>query len=152
MIRLTTGPIAVEVVLAAVASPEAGAVLLFMGTARQSTGGRETASLDYQCYEQMARKKLEELETEARRRWPLLGCEIVHRLGHLKIGEASIAVAVSSPHRAEAFAAGQWLIDTLKQAVPIWKRENWADGSQEWVHPGLGSHGGSSADSPSLPG
>jgi molybdopterin synthase catalytic subunit len=85
----------------------------------------------------MAEKKLAELEAEARRRWPLVGCLIVHRLGHLELGEASIAIAVSSPHRADAFAAGQWLIDTIKEVVPIWKRENWADGSSEWVHPGL---------------
>jgi molybdopterin synthase catalytic subunit len=136
MIRLTTEPIDAASVLSEVASPEAGAVLLFLGTARQSTAGRETASLDYECYEEMARKKLAQLEAEARTRWPILGCEIVHRLGHLEIGEASVAVAVSSPHRADAFAAGHWLIDTLKQIVPIWKRENWADGQSEWVHPG----------------
>ena len=85
----------------------------------------------------MAEKKLVELEAEARRRWPLTGCSIVHRLGHLELGEASIAIAVSSPHRHDAFAAGQWLIDTIKEVVPIWKRENWADGTSEWVHPGL---------------
>src|ERR1043165_150403 len=68
---------------------------------------------------------------------PLGECSIVHRLGHLDLGEASIAIAVSSAHRADAFAAGQWLIDTIKEVVPIWKRENWADGTTEWVHPGL---------------
>ncbi len=72
---------------------------------------------------------MEELEAEARQRWPILECAIVHRLGHLEIGEASVAVAVSSAHRQPAFDAGQWLIDTLKEVVPIWKCENWADGS-----------------------
>ena len=78
-----------------------------------------------------------ELEAEARRRWPLVGCAIVHRVGRVAVGEASVAIAVSSPHREDAFAAGKWLIDTLKQVVPIWKKENWADGSSQWVHPGL---------------
>ncbi len=61
----------------------------------------------------------------------------MHRVGHVPLGEASVAVAVSTPHRQAAFEAGQWLIDTLKQVVPIWKKENWADGNSEWVHPGL---------------
>jgi molybdopterin synthase catalytic subunit len=120
-----------------VASPDAGAVVLFLGTTREHTGGRRTESLDYECYADMARDKLAELEAEARRRWQLLGCAVVHRVGHLPIGEASVAVAVSTAHRQAAFAAGQWLIDTLKQVVPIWKKENWADGQSQWVHPGL---------------
>ena len=136
MISLTTTPIDSSAILAAVASNDAGAVVLFLGTTREFTQGRRTVSLDYECYPEMAKKKLAELEAEARRRWPLVGCEIVHRLGHLELGEASIAIAVSSPHRGDAFAAGQWLIDTIKQVVPIWKQENWADGTKEWVHPG----------------
>jgi molybdopterin synthase catalytic subunit len=135
MISLTTTSIDPAAVLASVASNDAGAVVLFLGTTREFTQGRRTASLDYECYPEMAEKKLTELEAEARHRWPLVGCEIVHRLGHLELGDASIAIAVSSPHRADAFAAGQWLIDTIKQVVPIWKQENWADGTKEWVHP-----------------
>src|SRR4029450_11312223 len=137
MISLTTKPIDPAAVLAAVASNDAGAVVLFLGTTREFTSGRRTASLDYECYPEMAEKKLAELEAEARRRWPLVGCAIVHRLGRLELGEASIAIAVSSPHRQVAFEAGKWLIDTIKEVVPIWKRENWADGTSEWVHPGL---------------
>ncbi|HUT12894.1 MAG TPA: molybdenum cofactor biosynthesis protein MoaE, partial [Thermoguttaceae bacterium] len=75
------------------------------------------------------------LETEARRRWPLVEAAIVHRLGHLPLGEISVAIAVSSPHRHAAFEAGRWLIDRIKEVVPIWKKENYADGSDEWVHP-----------------
>lgn len=135
MIALTHEPIDPTAALAQVASNDAGAVVLFLGTTREFTRGRQTASLDYECYPEMAEKKLAELEAEARRRWPLVGCLIVHRLGHLELGEASIAIAVSSPHRAVAFEAGQWLIDTIKQVVPIWKQENWADGKSEWVHP-----------------
>lgn len=136
-VALTNSRIDPAAVIADVASNDAGAVILFLGTTREFTRGRRTASLDYECYPQMAEKKLAELEAEARRRWPLTDCSIVHRLGHLELGEASIAIAVSSPHRADAFAAGQWLIDTIKEVVPIWKCENWADGTKEWVHPGL---------------
>jgi len=137
MVSLTDQPIDSSAVLAQVASHDAGAVVLFLGTTREFTHGRRTASLDYECYPQMAEQKLAELEAEARGRWPITGCIITHRLGHLGLGEASIAIAVSSPHRAAAFAAGQWLIDTIKEVVPIWKCENWADGTSEWVHPGL---------------
>jgi molybdopterin synthase catalytic subunit len=139
MIRLTDKPIVPAEVLANVQSDAAGAIILFLGTTRRETAGRSTASLDYEAYPEMARLKLTELEEEARRRWPLVGCSIVHRLGHLEIGEASVAIAISSAHRDAAFAAGQWLIDTLKQIVPIWKRENWADGESQWVHPGIES-------------
>lgn len=136
MIQLTHQPIDTTAVLADVTSARAGAVVLFVGTTREMTGGRRTESLDYECYPEMAERKLVELEAEARRQWPLVECAIVHRLGHVELGEASIAIAVSSPHRDAAFAAGKWLIDTIKQVVPIWKRENWADGATEWVHPG----------------
>ena len=111
--------------------------MLFLGTTREWTAGRRTVALDYECYHDMARAKLAELEAEARRRWPLVGCAIVHRVGRVEIGQPSVGVAVSSPHRAAAFEAGHWLIDTLKEVVPIWKKENWADGTSEWVHPGL---------------
>jgi molybdopterin synthase catalytic subunit len=137
MVDITTQPIDTEVLLRQVGSPQAGAVVLFLGTAREFTRGRQTASLDYECYPEMARKKLAELELEAKARWSLTGCAIVHRIGHLEIGEASVAVAVSTAHRHAAFEAGQWLIDRLKAIVPIWKKENWADGDSQWVHPGL---------------
>jgi molybdopterin synthase catalytic subunit len=137
MIELVTTPIDTDAVLRHVSFPEAGAVVLFLGTTRRFTEGRETASLDYECFAEMARRKLDELEAEARRRWPLVGCAIVHRVGHLELGEASVAVAVSTPHRQAAFEAGKWLIDTLKKVVPIWKKENWTDGTSGWIHPGL---------------
>jgi molybdopterin synthase catalytic subunit len=137
MIELVGKRIDTEHLLTQVTSPETGAVVLFLGTTRQYTLGRETASLDYECYHDMAVAKLAELEAEARSRWPIRHCAIVHRTGHVPIGEASVAVAVSTAHRAAAFEAGQWLIDTLKQVVPIWKKENWADGTSQWVHPGL---------------
>jgi molybdopterin synthase catalytic subunit len=135
MIELTNQPIDSAAILEKVQSNQAGAVVLFLGTTREFTGDRRTTSLDYEAYPAMAESKLGALEAEARRRWPLCQCVIVHRLGHLELGEASVAVAVSSPHRGEAFEAARWLIDTLKLVVPIWKKENWSDGTTEWVHP-----------------
>jgi molybdopterin synthase catalytic subunit len=137
MVSLTTEPIDTTAVLNRVSSNRAGAVVLFLGTTREFTRERRTESLDYECYPAMAQKKMSELEAEARQKWPIVECAIVHRLGHLALGEASVAIGVSSPHRRDAFEAGQWLIDRLKEVVPIWKKENWADGTSEWVHPGL---------------
>ena len=111
--------------------------MLFLGTTRELTAGRQTVALDYEAYREMAERQLAELEAEARRRWPVIECIIVHRLGRVPPTEASVAIAVSTPHRRDAFAAGQWLIDSLKRDVPIWKREQWADGTTEWVHPGM---------------
>ncbi len=135
MTSLTNEKIDLASLLARVQLPAAGAVVLFIGTTRERTGGRKTASLDYEGYPEMAEAKLAEIEATARSKWPILECAIAHRLGHLLPGEASVAVAVSTAHRREAFAAGQWLIDTLKHEVPIWKRENWADGTSDWQHP-----------------
>ncbi len=138
MIRLTHDPIDHADVLQTVASTAAGAIVLFLGTAREMTAGRRTASLEYECYEEMAQKELAALEAEARDRWELVDCAIAHRLGSTGLGEASVAIAVSSAHRAAAFEAGRWLIDRIKEVVPIWKKENWADGTSQWVHPGVG--------------
>lgn len=135
MIELTRDPIDTAALLARATTPEAGAVVLFLGTTREMTDGRRTLTLDYEAYDEMAERKLAELEAEARRRWPLVECYIVHRLGRVPLAEASVAIVVSTPHRTDAFAAGQWLIDTLKRDVPIWKQEHWADGASEWVHP-----------------
>ncbi len=132
---LTTDKIDTQALVDRVTTPAAGAVVLFVGTTREFTNGRQTASLDYECYEEMAKKKLSEIEQQARERWDIVDCAIVHRLGHVPLAEASIAIAVSSAHRAVSFEAGRWLIDTIKEEVPIWKKENWADGTTEWVHP-----------------
>jgi molybdopterin synthase catalytic subunit len=135
MIQITTEPIDAAALVDQARSPAAGAVVLFLGTTRELTGGRRTVTLDYDAYCPMAERKLAELEAEARRRWPVVECMIVHRVGQVPLAEASVAIVVSTPHRADAFAAGQWLIDTLKQDVPIWKREQWADGTEQWIHP-----------------
>lgn len=136
MIRLTREPIDFTALTESVRSDQAGAVVLFLGTVREMTAGRRTVALDYECYPEMALAKFEELAAESRQRWPVVAVAIEHRLGHLELGDISVAVAVSCPHRRECFEAGQYLIDRLKEVVPIWKKENWSDGTTEWVHPG----------------
>ena len=136
MVRLTHDPIDYHALTEQVRRPECGGVVLFLGTVRDLTDGRVTVALDYEAYPDMAEKKMAEIEQETRARWPVGDLALVHRLGHLEVGEVSVAVAVSCPHRAEAFAAGRHAIDRLKELVPIWKKENWADGTTEWVHPG----------------
>jgi molybdopterin synthase catalytic subunit len=109
-----------------------GALCLFVGVVRDHNAGRRVRYLEYEAYEEMALAQLAEIEDEVRRRWPVSDVRLEHRLGRLEIGEASVAVAVSSPHRAEAFAACRHAIDTLKQRVPIWKKEFYTDGSA-WI-------------------
>ena len=135
MIEITSTQIDTSAVLASVHSTQAGAAVLFVGSTRQFTDGRETLKLDYECYEALAIKKMTEILEQAKTKWKIEACSIVHRVGTVELGEASIAVAVSSPHRADSFEAGRWLVDTLKTEVPIWKRDYWADGSSEWIHP-----------------
>ncbi len=135
MPELTQKPLDTAPLLARAQTPQAGAVLLFLGVTRQLTAGRKTTELHYDAYQEMALKELAALETEARQRWQLVECTIVHRLGCVPLGEASVAIVTASPHRRAAFAAGEWLIDTLKERVPIWKQEHWTDGTTQWVHP-----------------
>jgi molybdopterin synthase catalytic subunit len=136
MIALTADPIDYHALTEQVRRPDCGAVVVFLGTVRDLTDGRVTAALDYEAYPAMAEKKMAEIEADTRRRWPVVEMALVHRLGHLDVGEVSVAVAVSCPHRGEAFEACRHAIDRLKELVPIWKKENWADGTTEWVHPG----------------
>ncbi|MCU0959055.1 MAG: molybdenum cofactor biosynthesis protein MoaE [Pirellulaceae bacterium] len=146
-VRISQLPIDVAEVVGQAQSRAAGAVVLFAGTTREWTDGRRTVALDYDCYGEMAEPLLRELEAEARRRWTLVDTCIVHRIGRVDLGEVSVAIAVSAVHRQDAFAAAQWLIDTIKQQVPIWKRETWADGTRQWVHPGMPSDHGQAGDS-----
>lgn len=106
-----------------------GAVCLFLGVVRDLNRGRAVLALEYEAYEEMALPLMREIAEEATRRFPVTAVRLVHRLGRLSVGEASVAVAVASPHRAEAFAACRFAIDTLKARVPIWKKELYADGS-----------------------
>lgn len=136
MIRLTRDAIDYHALTEEVRRADCGAVVLFLGTVRELTGQRVTVSLDYDAYPAMAEKKMAEIEAETRQRWPVGALLLEHRLGHLEVGDISVAVAVSCPHRAQAFEACRYAIDRLKELVPIWKKENWADGTTEWVHPG----------------
>jgi molybdopterin synthase catalytic subunit len=111
-----------------------GAVALFLGTVRDLTVDEVTVFLDYEAYGPMAEKKLAEIEADVRRRWKVGNVAMIHRLGRLAVGDVSVAVAVSTPHRAEAFEACRFAVDTLKELVPIWKKENAPDGTGEWVH------------------
>ena len=137
MIELTELPIDYHALTESVRDDSCGAVVLFLGTVRDVTGQDLTARLEYEAYADMARASMSELEAQVRRRFPVRGVAIVHRVGELLPGDISVAIAVSSPHRAAAFEAGQWLIDTLKEHVPIWKREHYSDGRVEWQHPGV---------------
>src|SRR5438132_12150627 len=136
MVELTSKPIDYAALSEQVRRNDGGAVVTFLGTVRDLTDGRVTVALDYEAYSGMAEKKMAEIERETRARWPVGEMALVHRLGHLEVGEVSVAVAVSCPHRAQAFEACRYAIDRLKELVPIWKKENWADGTTEWVHPG----------------
>src|SRR5207302_8431831 len=124
MFRLTHDAIDYHALTDAVRSPHCGAVVLFLGTVRDLTGEQVTVFLDYDAYAPMAEKKLAEIEAEARRRWPVGDIAIAHRLGRLAVGEVSVAVAVSCPHRAQAFEACRYAIDAGKELVPSWKQEN----------------------------
>ena len=135
MVRLTRDVIDYHALTEEVRRPGCGAVVTFLGTVRDLTGDRTTVALDYEAYPGMAEKKMAEIEADTRARWPVGEIAMVHRLGHLKVGEISVAVAVSCPHRGQAFDACRHAIDRLKELVPIWKKENWADGRTQWVHP-----------------
>jgi molybdopterin synthase catalytic subunit len=127
MVRLQREPIDLSALHTV--SPADGALCLFVGVVRNENGGRPVLRLEYEAYEEMALPLMAEIEAETKGRWPVSEVLIVHRLGPMAIGEASVAVAVASPHRAEAFAACRYAIDTLKARVPIWKKEFYADGS-----------------------
>ncbi|GEM_PF-1967678 len=124
MISLTREPIDFTALTEAVRHPHCGGVVTFLGTVRDLTGEEVTVFLDYDAYPPMAEKKLAEIAAEVRTRWPIGEIAMVHRLGRLRVGEISVAVAVSAPHRAQAFEACRYAIDRLKELVPIWKRDD----------------------------
>jgi molybdopterin synthase catalytic subunit len=132
MLKIVCTPIDLDEVLRSVKSPEAGAIDIFIGTTRNHSNGKEVLSLEYEVYEPMALKLMEAIVAEAHRRWTINRIAIVHRVGKVEIGEASVIVGVSAPHRREAFEACRYAIDALKKDVPIWKKEFFADG-EIWV-------------------
>jgi molybdopterin synthase catalytic subunit len=163
LIELTDETIDTRKLLAFVVDPACGAEVLFVGTTRQWTrleqqagaAPSETASgqttdtqdsqvietdfLIYEAYREMALAQMEQLAQTARVTWPIARIAMVHRLGKVMPTEASVAIAVSSPHRREAFEAAQWLIDELKHRVPIWKQEHYVQHGSQWIHPTAGS-------------
>lgn len=120
-----------------VTDPAAGGIDVFLGTTRAETNerGQELVRLDYEAYVEMAEGQMRDLVRRARERWPICRSVLLHRIGRVKVGEPSVVIAVSTPHRAEAFEACRWLIDGLKKDVAVWKKEVWSDGTGTWVHP-----------------
>jgi molybdopterin synthase catalytic subunit len=128
-VSIVREPIQTQAVVEALKRPEDGACCVFEGIVRNQTRGRKTLYLDYEAYEPMALGEMERLVTDAKKGFQIRDCAIIHRLGRMEIGEASVLIAVASAHRAAAFDACRWLIDNLKKTVPIWKKEYFADGA-----------------------
>ena len=135
MFKITSDEIELGDVIRSVETGDAGAIVHFLGVVRNNTEGREVSYLEYEAYPPMAEKKMAEIAQEIHEKWSLDRVAMIHRVGRLEIGEVSVAVAVASPHRKEAFEACHYAMNRLKQIVPIWKREVWTDGEEEWVKP-----------------
>jgi len=132
-ILVTEAPLDAAGIRAEALDPRAGAVVLFEGCARDSHAGRPVELLAYEAFVPMAEAELAGLREEAMARFGLVRCLIHHRLGEVPLLEAAVVVAASSPHRREAFEAAAWIMDRIKERVPIWKRERYQDGDQTWV-------------------
>ena len=134
MFDITDQPLFLEPLVQAVRQSSSGAIATFLGVVREQTRGRQVLYLEYEAYREMAIPKMREIADEIRQKWQVDEIAMAHRIGHLEIGEASVAIAVSAPHRHQALAACAYAIDRLKETVPIWKKEVWTDG-EEWVGP-----------------
>ena len=135
-IHITDQPLNIEQVIELVAAPSLGGINVFLGAVRNQTKGKKVVRLEYEAYEPMALSEMNKIAGQVKEKWSNATIAIHHRVGILKTGEAAVVIAVATPHRADAFAACQYAIDTLKQTVPIWKKEVFEDG-EEWVsaHP-----------------
>lgn len=129
---ITDEPIEINDCIQKVIRPEAGALSTFMGIVREYTHGKRTLFLEYQAYIPMAEKKLEQIGLEIEKKWGNTRTAIVHRIGRLDISDVAVAIAVSTPHRKDAFEASRYAIDRIKEIVPIWKKEHWEDGTK-WI-------------------
>ena len=134
-IDITADPIDIAAAIRFTQTPEAGGIDVFLGTTRTETraDGVALIALDYEAYPELALKQLHELAAGAREKWPIVRCVVLHRIGRVALAEPSVVIAVATPHRAEAFEACRWLIDSLKSVAAIWKREVWSDGETTWV-------------------
>ena len=133
MVALTTDPIDVASALTYLQSEQAGAIDFFLGVVRDNTQNRPVDRLDYEAYDRMALSEMQKIVDETCRRWLVLRCTVVHRTGTLRIGEIAVLVGVATAHRADAFDACRYIIDTIKETVPIWKKEIFTDG-EVWVN------------------
>ena len=132
MYRIISEPIDAAEVAAAVATPRAGAIVTFVGTTRDHNDGRRVIRLEYEAYPEMALNQMRKIGEEAQRQWPIASVAMVHRIGVVPLGEASVVIAVSAGHRQAAFAACHFAIDRLKEVVPIWKKEHF-EGGEIWI-------------------
>jgi len=130
--QITSAPLDPAPLVDYVQSPKDGAVVTFAGVVRNHFGGRATASLTYEAYAEMAVPVLAQLAEESRSRWPVGRIAVHHRVGRLEIGETAVLVIVAAPHRQAAFHAAEYIMNRIKEVVPIWKQEHWADGANEW--------------------
>ena len=136
-IEVTAAPIDTAELIQFAGGPRCGAIALFVGTVRDHSSGKEGVThLEYEAYDGVVDEKIAEIVSEARQKWDLEKVAAIHRVGSLGVGEASVAVAVGSGHREEAFVAARYIIDELKARVPIWKKEHWPGGA-EWVREDL---------------
>ena len=133
LVRLTSEPLPVDEALAFVGDPAAGGTCAFVGTARDHSAAGEVTGLTYEAWDTLAARRLEEIAGEMFEKWPVRKVALLHRTGDLAIGEASVVVACSAPHRADAFEACRHGIEQLKQDVPIWKKEHLTTGASSWV-------------------
>ena len=140
--RVDSAPIDLDALLEATDSPDAGALVVFGGTVRRHHDGKAVTAIEYSAYAPLAEKALAEVEAEAMARFDILSCAIRHRTGRLAVGELSVIVVVRAAHRADAFEAGRFAIDTLKKTAPVWKREGYSDGTEVYLQgetlPGAG--------------
>jgi molybdopterin synthase catalytic subunit/molybdopterin converting factor small subunit len=131
--ELTAAPLEPARLVAAVSDPACGGIVLFVGEVRAEDEGRAVIALTYDAYDALARPQLRAVADEAAARWPAARIALAHRTGRLVVGDASVAIAVACPHRVDAFACCRFVIDRLKEAVPIWKREEAAEGGTRWI-------------------
>lgn len=132
MFKITSEPINNQDVIDSVVHHNAGAISVFIGTVREMTGQKQTKFLHYEAYVPMAEKHLERIGTEIQEKWPSAITAITHRIGTLQISDIAVTIAVSTPHRHDAFEASRYAIERIKEIVPIWKKEHYTDG-EEWV-------------------
>jgi len=132
MYEISKEPIDIQVVINKVVQREAGAITTFIGTVRELTHGKKTLFLIYEAYEAMAVKKLEQIGLEIEQRWEGSRVAITHRVGRLDITDVAVVIAVSTPHRVDAYEANRYAIERIKEIVPIWKKEHWEDG-ESWM-------------------